>query len=129
MPTTSAGPRSRTVTGGAALPLTDSTADRSATACWPAPSESGVVMLAAAPWRTQGRRLRLAAGSDGIDRLLLRSLGLQLVQRNHLPLGAAAVERVERCTVFAPGPQRCIDRWRRAVGQWNDGPPGRFHLH
>src|SRR6186713_1681910 len=107
MPMTSAGPRRRSATGGSARVFTFSTTDTSATAGCLEPSVSTAAIAPAAPWRIQGRKLRLAGGI----RLLLRGFRLQpevisvfdFVRRNHLPARPGAIHYFQHALVLAPG--------------------------
>ena len=66
MPTTSAGPRRRTVTGSPGTLLIASVALRSTAPRMFEPSVSATLIAAAAPWRTHGRKTTLAFGTADI---------------------------------------------------------------
>src|SRR5258705_5213641 len=133
MPTTSAGPRRRTfiVTDGVVDALTLIAALRSTTARCLAPSVSGVLMVAATPWRTHGRNVRDAAGwSVGVgmrisldERRRARSARIdrpaQCDVGRTLPLGGEPrVRHMEDVLdiVFRPRVFRRRGRWRGRAG-------------
>src|SRR5262245_27114930 len=76
---------------------------------------SGLEIDAARPWRTHGRKLRLACEDMGISKL-------HFVGRHELPAGGIAVEGLERRAVLAPRAHRGRERRGRPGGARNDAP-------
>src|SRR5262249_62365525 len=104
MPTTSAGPRSRTGTARVGDALTVRPAVRSITPGWRAVSVSTVGMAAATPWRIQGRKVRLAAGAGSRAVGMaprLRGSGGDLGGRDELAAGASPGSRGQERGAFA----------------------------
>src|SRR5262245_49510076 len=120
MPMTSAGPRSLTATPGTVAPFSMTAAATVATAACAGFRESAEPMAAAAPCRTQGRKLRLAFATVSAPRCRV-----EFVCGRHQPPGAAAVERGEGVAVLAPRIDAAVDRRHGAVAHADNAPARR----